>query len=239
MRLWRHTEEHSEGKYLVVRRDGTIPPWPHFVIGAADPCAPAALKAYADEADRIGLDAEFAQSVNDEADNFELWRLSMPATMKKADPDAGPHREDNPFVLGMMRGDHDLSGYSAIPHHERLPIFHLDAGETALILTDAQRRVVKAAIEQALGVDGPLGESVTDEEFKELYGLFHDESDEVAPEDEALAIPPLPRKVITLTPAEIQSGHDRVQWAENLIRQLPGHHEGRNSWLKNYGAKPE
>lgn len=42
--------------------------------------------------------------------------------------------------------------------------------------------------------------------------------------------------VIILTPAEIQSNYNRVQWAEGLIRQLPETHEGRNSWLLNYGA---
>jgi len=42
-------------------------------------------------------------------------------------------------------------------------------------------------------------------------------------------------KVIQLTDAEIQSGRDRVMWAEDLIRQLPENHDGRNSWLLNYG----
>lgn len=36
------------------------------------------------------------------------------------------------------------------------------------------------------------------------------------------------------TQAEIQSGMDRQRWAENLILQLPAH-DGRNSWLMNYG----
>lgn len=44
------------------------------------------------------------------------------------------------------------------------------------------------------------------------------------------------RKTIELTPAEIQSGLDRVRWAELLIEQLPVDHEGRNSWLLNYGT---
>jgi len=44
--------------------------------------------------------------------------------------------------------------------------------------------------------------------------------------------------VIGLTPAEVQSGHDRVKWAEGLIRQLPRTHEGRNSWLMNFGEGP-
>ncbi len=43
---------------------------------------------------------------------------------------------------------------------------------------------------------------------------------------------------IKLTAAEIQSGLDRVKWAEGLIRQLPETHDGRNSWLLNFGAAP-
>ena len=45
--------------------------------------------------------------------------------------------------------------------------------------------------------------------------------------------------VIKLTPAEVQSGHDRVRWAQALIEQLPGDHDGRNSWLLNYGVGAE
>ena len=47
------------------------------------------------------------------------------------------------------------------------------------------------------------------------------------------------QKVKTLTPtkAEIESGLSRVKWAELLIKQLPKEHEGRNSWLLNYGDK--
>lgn len=41
------------------------------------------------------------------------------------------------------------------------------------------------------------------------------------------------------TGAEVQSGHDRLQWAEGLIRQLPDTHDGRNSWLLNYGRSDE
>lgn len=39
----------------------------------------------------------------------------------------------------------------------------------------------------------------------------------------------------TPTKAETQSGLDRVKWAEGLILQLPDNHDGRNSWLLNYG----
>jgi len=47
------------------------------------------------------------------------------------------------------------------------------------------------------------------------------------------------QKVKTLMPtkAEIESGLSRVKWAELLIKQLPEEHEGRNSWLLNYGGE--
>jgi hypothetical protein len=44
---------------------------------------------------------------------------------------------------------------------------------------------------------------------------------------------------IRLSRAEIQSGLDRVKWAEGLVLQLPEKHDGRNSWLLNYGVGPE
>lgn len=43
---------------------------------------------------------------------------------------------------------------------------------------------------------------------------------------------------IPLAPYEMQSNHSRVNWAEGLIRQLPENHDGRNSWLLNYGNSP-
>lgn len=41
------------------------------------------------------------------------------------------------------------------------------------------------------------------------------------------------------TDAEMQSGLDRLTMAENLIMQLPDTHEGRNTWLLNFGRKKE
>jgi len=46
-------------------------------------------------------------------------------------------------------------------------------------------------------------------------------------------------KKINLNEAEIQSGYDRVSYAENLILQLPTDHDGRNTWLLNYGKSKE
>lgn len=44
---------------------------------------------------------------------------------------------------------------------------------------------------------------------------------------------------IRLTQAEIQCGQDRVRWTQGLIEQLPADHDGRNSWLLNYGLGAE
>lgn len=44
---------------------------------------------------------------------------------------------------------------------------------------------------------------------------------------------------IKLSKEEIQSGLDRVKSAEGLILQLPKEHDGRNTWLLNYGFRKE
>jgi len=46
-------------------------------------------------------------------------------------------------------------------------------------------------------------------------------------------------KKIKLNDAEIQSGYDRVSYAESIILQMPTDHEGRNTWLLNYGKSKE
>lgn len=46
-------------------------------------------------------------------------------------------------------------------------------------------------------------------------------------------------KVIHLTGAEKQSGYDRMNFAEDLIRQLPENHDGRNTWLLNYSSRED
>ncbi len=46
-------------------------------------------------------------------------------------------------------------------------------------------------------------------------------------------------KRIKLSKAEKQSGISRVSHAEGLILQLPKTHDGRNTWLLNYGYRQE
>ncbi len=97
--LWRDDRNTPEGKYLVKRRDGTVVEWPNFTIGAKDPCAPAALRAYADAAIANGLTYGYANSVRRLADEFEQYRL----THGTGDPDRGRHRADDPATVAEMR----------------------------------------------------------------------------------------------------------------------------------------
>jgi hypothetical protein len=87
MKLW--------NKFLVVRRDGTVPEWPYIVMGGRDPAAPAALRAYADTAHELGMDEEYVADLRGLADDFDAYRHDHGA----GDPDAPPHRPDDPFVI--------------------------------------------------------------------------------------------------------------------------------------------
>lgn len=100
--LWRFDEKAGapEGKYLLVRRDGTIPEWPFFPIGAKDPAASAALRAYADRAEELGFYPQYVADVRRLADEFDVYL----AEHGPGDPDRGPHRKDNPEVVAQMRG---------------------------------------------------------------------------------------------------------------------------------------
>src|SRR6266850_4065013 len=97
--LWRDNPETPEGKYLVKRRDGTVVEWPNFVIGAKDPAAPAALRAYADEAERRGMNAGYVSGVRRLAGHFEGYR----AFHGDGDPDRGRHRTDDHATVSEMR----------------------------------------------------------------------------------------------------------------------------------------
>lgn len=99
MKIWAKTIEFFEGKFLVVRRDGTVPKWPHFVLGARDPWAPEALRHYASRARDGGADPEYVQSLYELAFDFETYRIAH----GNGDPDAGPHRTDNPVIIDAMR----------------------------------------------------------------------------------------------------------------------------------------
>lgn len=92
-------------KYLVQRRDGTVPDWPYFVIAASDPAAPAALRAYADAAEAEGMDPEYVEDLRGQAGDFDQWRRENGA----GDPDAPLHRTDDPEVVARIKaGSHRI-----------------------------------------------------------------------------------------------------------------------------------
>lgn len=109
MKIWAKTKKFSEGKFLVVRRDGTIPHWPQFVLGARDPAAPVALRAYADAAATIGFATEYTDSIRELADDFDAYR----AAQGDGDPEAPPHRHDDPHVIEAMHGN--VATFTVLP----------------------------------------------------------------------------------------------------------------------------
>lgn len=100
--LWRRNTETPEGKYLVKRRDGSIPEWPNFVLGAKDPAAPAALRAYADAAVELGMNWKYISDIRALAAEFEVYRKRN----GEGDPDRGRHRTDDPATVEEMRHGH-------------------------------------------------------------------------------------------------------------------------------------
>lgn len=99
-KLFRDNPATPEGKYLVKRRDGSIPEWPHFTLAAADPAAPAALRAYADAALHRGLIVtELYMRIMQLANEFEIWREGH----WTGDPGKGKHRVDDPATIAEMR----------------------------------------------------------------------------------------------------------------------------------------
>lgn len=93
-------------KFLVVRRDGTVPRWPHFVLGARDPAAPAALRAYAFKAVDLKMDDDYVESIFALANEFEAYR----AKHGDGDPDAPPHRTDDPSIVAIMEDAEKFGG---------------------------------------------------------------------------------------------------------------------------------
>lgn len=96
--LWRNNAKTKGGKYLVQRRDGSVPEWPHIVLGARDPAASAALRAYAKEAEALDYDAEYVSDIRSLADEFDSYREAHGS----GNPTSGPERVDDPATVVKM-----------------------------------------------------------------------------------------------------------------------------------------
>lgn len=99
MKLW--------NKFLVLRRDGSVPDWPYLVIGARDRAAAPALRAYADAAESMGWDPEYVTDVRRLSESFEEYLRKY----GEGDPEAGPHRTDDPAVVSRIKAGSTPDGW--------------------------------------------------------------------------------------------------------------------------------
>ena len=99
--LWRNNPDTPEGKYLVTRRDGTIPQWPSFVLGARDPAAAFALRAYAVAAYVMGFNRQYVKDVWEAAAHFSSFREADGSSS----PDSPPPKDmvDDPETVKKMK----------------------------------------------------------------------------------------------------------------------------------------
>ena len=102
--LWRKNEATREGKYpIVLRRDGSPLESRFIVLVLKDPATSSALRAYADEAERVGMDSQYVADMRELADDASRCASQSQLDDKKPDPDAPPHRQDNPGILAWAR----------------------------------------------------------------------------------------------------------------------------------------
>jgi hypothetical protein len=97
--LFRDDPETPEGKYLVKRRDGTVPEWPSFVLGARDRTAAWALWFYGWIGPLFGLSWSYCKSCRRESWRWTRYRREH----GNGDPDKGRHRKDDPETVAQMR----------------------------------------------------------------------------------------------------------------------------------------
>ena len=210
-------------KYFVVRRDGTMPSWPKFVLGARDPAAPAALRAYANESLRLGLDAEYARDVIGLSDEFDNYR----ATHGAGKPDGEPDRTDNPEVVSMMTSRGVLWAAKAFTKlgviRNQLSGLQGWVARTAEIAQTAiQELSVVADIARAAGVNQDFA-FVATKDTPVTYGAVRSTSEwAVPPTDVATATDPRPlteRAMLLLEESLANPNYSSTRW-QKLVRLL-------------------
>ena len=108
MRLWRNNPDTPEGKYpIVLRRDGTPVETPYMVLLVKDPAFDAAIRAYADEGERLGYDPAYIADLRALVAEAPAIRAALAAAgSPPPDPDAPRHRPDDPVTLAWARSLH-------------------------------------------------------------------------------------------------------------------------------------
>jgi hypothetical protein len=171
-RLWRNDPAVPGGfKYLVQRRDGTVPEWPSFVLGGRDPAAPAALRAYAAAAAAAGSDPAYVADVRALADEFERYRAARGA----GDPDPARHRPDDPAAAARMTGCGDVAPPAAAALGAAAQVLELGRALDALAKDHAAWSRVAFGDDLARGPVGALKH--LEEEAREAQAAPHDRSE--------------------------------------------------------------
>jgi hypothetical protein len=101
-------------KFLVTRRDGSIPKWPWLVLGARDPAAPYTIRALAEKSQSLGMDVEYVEDLYRLANEWDEYRQEN----GEGDPDSGPHREDNHGVISAINSVNATVNHRAITEHK-------------------------------------------------------------------------------------------------------------------------
>ena len=111
--LWRNNPATPEGKYLVLRRDGTVPEWDYFVLGSRDPAAAEGLRYYAFECMRLNMAKDYVCDVGRLSDKWLADSVPViDKPVKVGDPDKGPHRKDHQLTISLMRGETTMAQIS-------------------------------------------------------------------------------------------------------------------------------
>ena len=103
--LWRYRKDLKGGKYLVLRRDGTVFTEPNFVLGPNDRASYYAMLAYADKCEEFmnagdtNYNPEYIADCRRLADDMLKLRMD---TGVNGDPGKGRHRKDHPKVIEQM-----------------------------------------------------------------------------------------------------------------------------------------
>ena len=88
-----HGKQRMKEKYLVIRRDGTVPEWPWFVLGGRSPYSLEAARAYLGAAERDGADEAHLAAIREIVSALEAYP-------KGGDHDDGP---DDPSIVQVMQ----------------------------------------------------------------------------------------------------------------------------------------
>lgn len=87
---------------VVLRVDGTIPPWDWFVLGERDRAARAALEVYADVAETLGYDPAYVEAIRMKLSEWRHNAATHPGTDTTPDTDRPrEERQPDPMVRAL------------------------------------------------------------------------------------------------------------------------------------------